>query len=53
MWGKDVDVSDIEQTIWTRMAAITERLWSPQNEKSALHTLVHVSNGKMTAHGDI
>ncbi|GMH48651.1 hypothetical protein TrLO_g3482 [Triparma laevis f. longispina] len=31
MWGETADTSDIQQTIWPRLAAISERLWSPKN----------------------
>ena len=30
MWGETVDASDIEQTIWPRLAAVAEQLWRPQ-----------------------
>jgi hexosaminidase len=31
MWGETVDASDLAQTVWPRLAAIGERLWSPSD----------------------
>mmetsp|Transcript_14822 Transcript_14822/g.42037 ORF Transcript_14822/g.42037 Transcript_14822/m.42037 type:complete len:681 (-) Transcript_14822:178-2220(-) len=30
MWGETVDTSDVLQTVWPRLGAIGERLWSPK-----------------------
>jgi len=30
MWGETVDTSDLQNTIWPRLGAIAERLWSPK-----------------------
>ena len=30
MWGETVDSSDLEQTVWPRLGAIAEKLWSPR-----------------------
>ena len=30
MWGETVDASDLQQTVWPRLAAVAEKLWSPR-----------------------
>lgn len=30
MWGEHVDASDLENTVWPKLAAIGEKLWSPR-----------------------
>merc|ERR1711968_387264 len=32
MWAEKVDVSDLENTVWPRAAAVAERLWTPQDK---------------------
>ena len=29
MWGETVDPSDLDNTVWPRAAAVSERLWTP------------------------
>jgi hexosaminidase len=42
MWGESVDASDLAQTVWPRLAAVAERLWSPRNATDAVSALPRI-----------
>jgi len=44
MWGEHVDASDFFNTIYPKLAAITERLWSPKNITSTTAALTRIEN---------
>lgn len=41
MWGETVDASDLENTVWPKLASIAEKLWSPR-ESTVKADLAHL-----------
>ena len=46
MWGETVDKSDAEQTIWPKLAAIGERLWSPRSYTDTAAALPRIESSR-------
>ena len=44
MWGETADVSDVEQTVWPRLGAVAERLWSARTVTDATKALPRLLN---------
>eukprot|EP00747_Dinoflagellata_sp_TGD_P053407 gnl/TRDRNA2_/TRDRNA2_148433_c1_seq1.p1 gnl/TRDRNA2_/TRDRNA2_148433_c1~~gnl/TRDRNA2_/TRDRNA2_148433_c1_seq1.p1 ORF type:complete len:137 (+),score=22.47 gnl/TRDRNA2_/TRDRNA2_148433_c1_seq1:149-559(+) len=49
-WGEMIDPSDIEQTLWPRLAAIAERLWSPREINNSAAALSRLSAFRCLLH---
>jgi len=39
MWAENVDPSDLDNTIWPRAAAVSERLWTPKDKTDVVAAL--------------
>ena len=53
MWGETVDASDLQQTVWPRLAAVAERLWSPRflNDTADAHDRIRSFRCLLTRRG--